>query len=115
MAEVERKPQSPTAAGATPTVIEGLLEADTQVIPNKNGDVVLRVTNGGEAATSVTVVTPGEVGGNAIADRVVEAAAGATKLIGPFDPQTYNDAKGNLGVKFSKTTSVKLEVTRTQL
>lgn len=115
MAEVERKPQKPTAAGAAPTVIEGLSSADTQVIANKNGDVILRVINGGAEAATVTVVTPGEVGGNAVADRTIEVAAGATRLIGPFDPETYNDAKGNLAVKFSKVTSVKLEVTQVAL
>lgn len=113
MAEVERKPQKPTAAGAAPTVIEGLNSADTQIIPNKNGDVVLRVTNGGSEDTKVTIVTPGEVGGNVIADKEVTVAKeGVVRLIGPFDPETYNDANGNLQVKLSKVTSVKLEVTQ---
>lgn len=112
MAEVTRNPQRTTTAGAEPTVIEGLSSADTQVIPNKQGDVILRVTNGGAEATNVTVVTPGTVGGNAIADKVVAVAAGKTELIGPFDPAVYNDGKGNLAVQFSKVTSVKLEVTK---
>lgn len=112
MAEVERAPQRTTADGVEPNVIEGLNSADTQVIPNKNGDVILRVINGGAEATNVTVVTPGEVGGNAIADKVVAVAAGKTRLIGPFDPAVYNDGKGNLAVQLSKVTSVKLEVTK---
>jgi hypothetical protein len=112
MAEVERAPQQPTAAGVEPAVIEGMNAADTQLVPNRNGDVVLRVKNESGEATKVTIVTPNEVNGNAIADKEVEVAAGKTKLIGPFPPSTYNTKKGFLQVKFTKTTSVKLEVTR---
>jgi aconitase B len=112
MAEVARDVQRPGAGGAEPVQIEGLLAPDTQLIPNKNGDVVLRVINGGAEATNVTIATPGEVGGNAVADRVVAVAAGKTKLIGPFDPETYNDKHGNLVVTFSKVTTVKLEATK---
>lgn len=115
MADVERAAQKPTAAGAVPTAFEGLQAADTQLIDNKTGDVILRVVNGGAEATDVTIVTPGQVGGNAVADRVVTVANGATKLIGPFDPETYNNAKGQLQVQFSKVASVKLEVTKVAL
>lgn len=115
MAEVERKPQRATHKGAAPTVISGMLAPDTQLIPNKQGDVILRVINGGSETTKVTVVTPGEVGGNAIADSEVEVAAGATKIIGPFDPAVYNNANGQLEVKLSKVTTVTMEATRVAL
>ena len=115
MAEVTRAVQTPGASGAEPTVFEGLSAADTQVIPNKNGDVILRVNNAGSEATNVTVVTPGEVDGNPVADKIGAVAAGKTKLIGPFDPAIYNDKHGNLAVTLSKVTSVKLECTRVHL
>lgn len=111
MAEVKRTPDVPTASGIEPTVIEGMNTADTQLIANKSGNVLLRVTNGSAEATEVTIVTPGTVNGNAIADKIVSVAAGKTKEIGPFSPTAYNNPKGNLEVKFSKTTSIKLEVT----
>lgn len=110
MAEVEREPFTPKSAGVEPTVIEGMSAADTQLISNKNGNVTLRVINGSAEATNVTIVTPGEPGGNPIADRVVEVAAGKTKVIGPFDPNVYNNSKGQLEVKFSKVVTIKLEV-----
>lgn len=110
MAEVERAVQRPGAGGAEPTVIEGLSGADTQLIPNKNGDVLIRVTNGGAEATNVTIATPGEVDGNAVADKVVAVANGKTKVLGPYDPKTYNDKKGRLALTFSKVASVKLEI-----
>jgi hypothetical protein len=110
VAEVKRTPDVPTASGVEPTVIEGMNTADTQLIANKSGNVLLRVSNGSGEATEVTIVTPGTVNGNAIADKVVSVAAGKTKEIGPFAPSTYNNTKKNLEVKFSKTTSIKLEV-----
>jgi hypothetical protein len=111
MAEVTREPQTPTAAGVEPTVISAMSTADTQVIPNANGDVVLRVINGSAEATTVTIVTPGTEDGNAVADKEVIVAAGKTKLIGPFNPSVYNTER-NLQVKFSKTTSITMEITR---
>jgi hypothetical protein len=115
MAKVERKPQRTSAKGAVPTVLSGLSAADTQIIPNKGGDVLLRVINGGSEPTNVTVATPGEVDGNAIADLVVAVAAGVTKDIGPLDPAVYNDEEGNLEVTFSKVATLTLEVKRVSL
>jgi hypothetical protein len=115
MAEVVHNPQRVTAKGVVPTEISGLSAADTQVIPNKGGDVVLRINNAGTEATNVTIATPGEVDGNAIADDVVAVANGVTKEIGPFDPETYNDKHGNLAVTLSKVASVTVEVKRIAL
>lgn len=111
MAEVERVPDQPGAAGKEPTVVEGLNAADTQLIPNKNGNVSIRVTNGAEEI-EVTIVTPGEVGANPVGDRVVKVGANKTKIIGPLDPNVYNNSKGQLEVKFNKVVGVKLEITQ---
>ena len=113
MAEQNRVPDQPTANGKEPTVLEGLSAADTQIIPNKNGDVTLRVVNGSAEAVKVTIVTPHEQGGNPVADKEVEIAAGKTKVIGPLDPSVYNNAKGNLEVKFNKVANIKLEIQKT--
>ena len=112
MAEVERALQKPTPQGVEPVVIAGMSAADTQLISCKQGqDILLRVINGSAEATNVTIVTPNTVGGNAVADLVVEVAAGKTKLIGPFDPAIYQNANGFLEVKFSKVTTITLEAT----
>lgn len=112
MAEVERAPQQVASAGAEPTVIAGMSAADTQIIPNKNGNVFLRVINGAAEATKVTIVIPGFIDGVELPDKEVEVAATKTKLIGPFQPSIYNNAAGNIEVKFSKVTTVTLEVTK---
>lgn len=112
MAEVERTPQVPTTAGVEPTVISGMSAADTQIIPNPNGDVVLRVINGSAEACKCTIKVPGLVGGNEVKAKEVSTAAGKTKIIGPFDPKVYNNTKRQLEVTFDKVTTITLEVTR---
>lgn len=112
MAEVERAAQKPNAEGVEPTVIKEMSAADTQLISNKNGDTVLRVINGSAEACVCTIVTPNTAGGNPIEDRKVTVAAGKTKIIGPFDKATYNNAKGFLEVKFDKVTTITMEVTQ---
>lgn len=107
MAEVARAIEKASPEGKVPTVIEGLLAPDTQLIPN-DGHTVLRVNNGGAESTEVTIVTPGtESGGVGIEDRKVTVANGVTKVIGPFPRSLYGNT---LEVKFTKVTSVKLEI-----
>jgi hypothetical protein len=102
-----RAVEKATPAGIVPTAIEGLLAPDTQLIPN-DGHTLLRVNNGGAEPTEVTIVTPGtESGGVGIEDRKVTVANGVTKVIGPFPRSLYGNT---LEVKFSKVTSVKLEI-----
>lgn len=109
MAEIERARTKTSAAGLEPVIIEGLSAADTQLIPNPDGRTLIRITNGAEA-NKVTVVTPNVVGGNAIADLVNEIGISKVEVMGPFDPGTYNNAKGQLEVKFEKVAGVKIEI-----
>jgi len=114
MAEIERVPDQPGPGGKEPTVVEGLSAADTQLIPNKNGRTVIRILNGAEAIVA-TVVTPGTVGGLAIADQVNNIGANKIEYMGPFDPNIYNNAGGFLQLKFDKVVGVKLEITEVTL
>lgn len=109
MAEIERAATKYTAKGAEPTIIEGLSAADTQLIPNKNGTVIIRVVNGAEAIVA-TVVTPGEQGGNPVADLTNNIGANKIEIMGPFDPSVYNNSKGFIELKFDKVVGVKLEI-----
>jgi hypothetical protein len=43
------------------------------------------------AGGTITVVTPGTVGGNAIADKVITMTGAQSQRIGPFDPTVYAD------------------------
>lgn len=108
MAEVERARTKTKAAGIEPVVIEGLLAADTQLIPNKDGRTLIRVIAPAEEI-EVTVVTPGSVGENPVADLVNKVGSGKVEVMGPFDPNVYNNANGFLEVKVNKA-GVKIEV-----
>lgn len=108
MAEVERATTKYTAKGAEPVVIEGLVAGDSQLIPNKNGNVIIRVIAPAEAI-EVTVVTPGEPGGNPVEDLKNPIGSGKVEIMGPFDPTVYNNAKGQIEVKVNKA-GVKIEI-----
>lgn len=110
MAEVPVEVQTPNASGETPTRKGSLSASDTYLIPN-DGNTILEVVNKGSEDTVVTIVTPNDVGGNAIADKTVTVAKETgEKVIGPFPKSTYNNAKENIEVKFSKVASVTMAV-----
>lgn len=56
--------------------------------PN-DGKVLLVARNSGATPRNITMTTPGTVDEQAIADPVYSLAAGATVILGPFDPTVY--------------------------
>lgn len=83
----------------TPAQVEG------HYFPN-NGTTFLLVTNGSASSIDVTAISQLTLEGLAVADSVVAVAAGATKLIGPFNPTIFNDDSGNATVTFSAITTI---------
>lgn len=72
-------------------------------IPN-NGQVLLILEAG--TTSNVTIDTPGSVDGLAIADRVFALADTDVRIVGPFPPQVYNNASGQLKVTVSANTDI---------
>lgn len=70
------------------------------------GNQFLHVKNGSGSSINVTLVTPVEVGGRAVDDDVIAVAAGAEKMIGPFDESIYNNPDGTVNVNFSAVATV---------
>ena len=104
----EKTPQALSIDGVepaafTPSQVEGHFFAN-------NGATFLLVTNDSNAAITVTIVSQLTVGGLAVADQAVTVDAGATMLIGPFDPKIFNDEDGQTTVTFSAITSVALSI-----
>jgi len=64
--------------------------ANDHVIEGNDGLLFLEAVNTGAGAQTITVETPGNVSGLAVADLAVSVPAGATRLIGPFPPATFN-------------------------
>ncbi len=97
---------NPSEAGQTITYLAAIAANNAQIQVNSGKQIVL-AQNGGGASINVTIVTGGTVNGLAIADQVVAVAAGATRIIGPFSPQVYNqpgtdtlyiDVSGNINL-----------------
>ncbi len=86
--------------------------------PNADGDIVdtgqvaLVVTNGGGSPITVTVITPGDVVGLAVADLEVTVPASGTRHIGPLPTSVFAQAAdavtgaGRALVDYSSITSV---------
>lgn len=105
MADIRVNPVLATDAGIAPTYTEPTT-TDTYKVVN-NGRMVLYVKKTGAGACDVTVVTPNNVGGLAIADRVVSVpATTGERIIGPFPPTLYNDGNQDLSVTFSEITGL---------
>lgn len=56
-----------------------------------DGNVFLLVRNSGAGSRTVTIVTPGTVDSQAVADRVISVGAGLSRYVGPFPPTDYGD------------------------
>lgn len=106
MADVRLTVQKCTPNGITPTNTGSLSVANTYQVRN-DGKTFLHVINGGGTECNVTIDTPGNVGGLAIAQQTVAVpATTGDVMIGPFPPAIYNDPSGDLNVTFDFITSV---------
>lgn len=65
----------------------------------------LHVKTGG-TGTTVTVVTPGTVDGQAIADKAYAIGTNTEMKIGPFPREVYDQSDGTVHVNFSSVTTV---------
>jgi hypothetical protein len=64
--------------------------ANGNTIPN-DGSValLLKNTNASSTARVLTIHIAATIDGQAVTDRTVSVAAGAERIVGPFDPSTY--------------------------
>lgn len=82
------------------------------VVDNSDGKTFLLVTNGGGSSINVTVtaqvasLNTATHGTLTVSSNVVAVAAGATKLIGPFPKQAYNNSSKQLAITYSGVTTV---------
>lgn len=94
----------PTFSGVTLATAAAAAGGDQ--IVNPNGNVILYVKNAGGSSINVTIDAAATQGGLSLVDPVVAVAAGAERLIGPFDPRLFNDSSGYVSVAYSAVTSV---------
>ncbi len=92
MPRTDVSPTTLTQNGVFPAAVAGT--ADGNMFRN-NGDVFLEVANAnGTTARTVTLPTPAQREGLAIADLVVSVAAASRTYIGPFSPSLFNNQTG---------------------
>ena len=110
MADKTIVPQRIAAAGVTPTRTSGLLTADTHIVRN-NGKMWLHFLKTGAGACVVTVQTPAQVGGLAVAERTFTVPATTGDVVaGPFAPGIYNDGLGDLRFTLDEVTGLDVAV-----
>jgi hypothetical protein len=95
--------------GVVPTLAAA--NADGHLLPN-DGQVFVMVTNGDGSPHTVTAAITKTVDGVTPAGKVLTLAAGATKLFGPFKPDEYNNASGQVALSFDAVTSVTIQALR---
>ena len=96
-------PQTVSVLGTAPTYASASGGGD-KVSPGSA--TVIHVKNGSGAAVTVTVVTPGTVGGLASADVTVSVPAAGDRFIGPISDGLFRGSDGYADVTYSSATSV---------
>ena len=82
--------------GGIANVAQAMATADNYIVRN-NGRVLLHFEKTGAGAAVVTIITPKTVGGLAVAEQTVAVPATTGDVwAGPFNPDIYNDANGDM-------------------
>lgn len=72
--------------------------------------LIVRHTNGGGSAVTLTITTSQTSDGLAVADRTVPIGAGELHVLGPFPTQIYNDGNGQVALGWSAVTDIEIAV-----
>jgi hypothetical protein len=107
MARTTLNYQSPVLTGVIPTYTPAIVDGHAFL---STGSTFIHVKNGSGVSVNVTIPTPMKYGGLDVADVVVAVAAGAEKLIGPFNPSMFNQIDGLVHVDYSVTASITIAI-----
>lgn len=95
--------------GSTP---QAMAAADNYICRN-NGRVLLHFIKAGAGSATITIVTPKTIGSLAVADLTFTvAASGGVEFAGPFNPEIYNDASGDMDISTSEDTGITVQAIR---
>lgn len=80
------------------------------------GKEFVHVVNGGGSPCLVTMVTPAQIKGLDIEDKVVTVAAGTDQMLGTFEPGLYNQPSGSDAgktyIEYDQVTTVTVAIIR---
>ena len=102
---------TPTAAvpGGVASSTQAMATADNYICRN-DGRVLLHFVKTGANAATITVVTQKTVGGFAVADQTFTVPATTGDVwAGPFNPDIFNDASGDMDISTSEETAITVE------
>jgi hypothetical protein len=102
-------PQQVTRAAITPTYGAGDAVNGHQYL---NGGSEFIHVKTGATGTTVTVNIPKTVDGQAVTNKTYVLGTNTERMIGPFPPDTYNQADGNVYIDLSSAATVTLAVIR---
>ena len=105
--------QSSSRDGLTVTYAAGD-SANGHEVDNTTQNVMIHVKNEGVSSVDLTFITPKQVDGQSIGDRVVAVGAGVEMFIGPFNNDDYGSGTNfkTLYFDLSDDTSVTLAAIR---
>lgn len=95
--------QTISQTGLTPAFTAATVAGDSFI---NDGRAFLHVKNGGVSSITVTINSVQKCSQGFDHDLILDVAAGADKIIGPFDPKRFNDETGKVVVTYSDATSV---------
>lgn len=72
--------------------------------------LLVRHTNAGGAAVTLTIATQAAPDGLAVADKTVTIDPGEDHALGPWPTSIYNDADGNVQLTWSSATDIEIAV-----
>ena len=109
MADVNVSVQQIDRAALTPVYTGSLSTGNNYLVPN-DGRTFLHIKKSGASNCTVTVVTPGTVAGQAIADLTATVVATTgDKMMGPFPPDVFGPT---MTVTFSEITGLTMAAVR---
>lgn len=102
-------PLTAAAPDGETSVPVSMATADNYLIRN-NGRVLLYFAKTGANDADITILTPKTIGGLAVADQVFTVPATTGKIwAGPFPPDIYNNAAGDMDLTTDEETAITIE------
>jgi hypothetical protein len=109
MSNVTLTPLVAVPGGVDGSSPQAMATADNYICRN-DGRVVLHFVKAGANDADITIVTPKTYGGHDLDDLVFTVdASGGDVYAGPFNPELYNDASGDLDISTDEETGITVE------
>lgn len=107
MARVNVPVTTISRSGVAPPAQTNADSVNGHFISQNDGTIWIEIVSSDAGSQTVAFKLPGTIDGQAIADKVVTVAAGATAIVGPFPVSSYNQSDASLWFNPSVSTTLK--------